>query len=115
VIPYVPAAYVSLSQLQDGHAALVKLVGRNLLAPANVDLITRFVHAGIKTGEVLDSPADRAAAQSLITFWTTRLRTAVRDLGKDRGLARALDFEDTLLAEFNPAALLVAAVEPAET
>jgi len=64
------AAFVSLSELQENHATLVKQVGKDLGSPANQERIGQFVHKCITTGAVLDAPDDRAAAQSLILFWT---------------------------------------------
>ena len=106
--------FASLAELQENHAALVKEVGKDILAPANLERIARFVRKGIATGTVLDSPTDRAAAQSLISFWTNRLASASRDLGKDGRFAKVPEFEDTLLEEFDSEALVAAVITPTD-
>ena len=106
--------FASLAELQENHAALVKAVGKDILVPANLEQIAKFVRKGIATGTVLDAPTDRAAAQSLISFWTTRLASASRDSGKDSSPAQVPEFEDTLLAEFDSDALVAAVITPTD-
>jgi hypothetical protein len=108
------SGFTSLAELQEKHADLVKEVGKDILAPTKLDRITRFVRNGIATGTALDSPTDRAAAQSLISFWATRLASASRDLAKGGRQAEVPEFEDTLLAEFIPEALVPAVITPAD-
>ena len=106
--------FASLAELQANHAALVKAVGKDILVPANLERIAQFVRRGIATGAVLDAPNDRAAAQSLISFWTNRLASASRDLGNDSSPAQVPEFEDTLLAEFDSDALVAAVITPTD-
>jgi len=106
--------FASLAELQENHAALVKEVGKEILVPANLERIAQFVRKGVATGTVLGAPTDRAAAQSLISFWTARLASAARDLGKDNSPAQVPEFDDTLLAEFNSDALVAAVITPAD-
>ncbi len=106
--------FASLAELQEQHSALVKVVGKDILSPANLERIAQFVRKSIATGAVLDAPADRAAAQSLISFWTSRLASASRDRGTERSPARIPEFEDTLLAEFNSDALVAAVIAPTD-
>src|SRR3954452_23378694 len=74
-----PDRFASLAELQDRHAALVKEVGNELLAAGNPDRIAEFVRRGMATGAILDAKDDRAAAQALVNFWTSRLSSAVRE------------------------------------
>jgi len=106
--------FASLAELQENHAALVKEVGKEILVPANLERIAQFVRKGVATGTVLGAPTDRAAAQSLISFWTARLASAARDLGKENSPAQVPEFDDTLLAEFNSDALVAAVITPAD-
>jgi WD40 repeat protein/tetratricopeptide (TPR) repeat protein len=106
--------FASLAELQESHAALVKEVGKDLLRPANLERIAQFVGRAVATGAVLDAPVDRAAAQSLISFWTTRLGTASRELNKQGRAVDVPEFDDTLLAEFNSEALAAAVISPTE-
>jgi WD40 repeat protein/tetratricopeptide (TPR) repeat protein len=105
--------FASLAELQEQHAALVKEVGTNFLAPNNLPQIDRFVHRSLATGAALDAADERDAAQSLITFWVTRLRSAVR-FEKAKAPGTVPEFDDTLLAEFEPAALDASVIEPAD-
>jgi WD40 repeat protein/tetratricopeptide (TPR) repeat protein len=104
--------FASLAELQQKHAALVKTVGRDILA--NLKQIEQFVRQSIATGTVLDAPTDREAAQSLIIFWTARLKSALRDPVRDDSPDQVLEVEDTLLAEFSSAALVAAVIVPAD-
>ena len=106
--------FASLAELQANHAALAKEVGKDILVPANTERIVQFVRRGIATGAVLDAPNDRAAAQSLISFWTNRLASVSRDLDKESSPAQVPEFEDTLLAEFNSDALVAAVITPTD-
>ncbi len=106
--------FASLAELQENHAALTRTVGKDIGVPANLERVSRFVRRGVATGTVLDAPTDRAAAQSLISFWTTRLSAVSRDQGKDGRHAKVPDFEDTLLAEFNSDALVAAVITPTD-
>jgi WD40 repeat protein/tetratricopeptide (TPR) repeat protein len=105
--------FASLTELQEQHAALVKEVGTNFLAPNKLPQIDRFVHRSLATGAVLDAADERDAAQSLITFWVTRLRSAVR-FEKAKAASPVPEFDDTLLAEFEPAALDASVIAPAD-
>ena len=106
--------FASLAELQERHSALVKAVGKDIIMPANLVRIAQFIRKSVATGAVLDSPADRAAAQSLISFWTTRLASASRDLDKEGRTAQIPEFEDTLLAEFNPDSLVPTVIAPTD-
>src|SRR5262245_23950990 len=90
------ARFSSLAELQHSHADLVKRVGRNPLA--HLEEITKFVRNAVATGDVLDDPAERAAAQSLIGFWSARVASAHRVQADDSPKFPLL--EDTLLEEF---------------
>jgi WD40 repeat protein len=105
--------FKSLADLQEHHAALVKEVGKHILEPANLERIGQFVRKAVASGTVLDATADRTAAQSLITFWNTRLASAIRSVDK-KGTLPALvpEFEDTLLAEFRSDALYTTVIAP---
>jgi WD40 repeat protein/tetratricopeptide (TPR) repeat protein len=106
--------FASLAELQAKHAALAKVVGKDILVPANLERIAQFVRKGIATGTVLDAPTDRAAAQSLISFWTTRLASASRDLAADGSHAKVPELEDTLLAEFDSDVLVTTVITPSD-
>ncbi len=118
--------FASLVELQDRHSALVKEVGRDLSCSPTQRKIRDFIQSCMAAGHVLEAAADRAAAQSLITFWTNRLERAARENASvDRALGsstlnlpnaaqadslvhsqahshvdREFDAEDVLLAEF---------------
>jgi WD40 repeat protein/tetratricopeptide (TPR) repeat protein len=106
--------FASLAELQENHAALARGVGKDVRAPANLERIGRFVRKAVATGEVLDAPADRDAAQSLISFWTARLASAARELEKKKSPVQVPVFDDTLLAEFNSDALVAAVITPTD-
>ncbi len=72
----------SLMELQSRHAALVELACSDSVA-ANVDAIENFIHVCEKAGHVLDCPADRSSAQSLITYWVNRLARNARKVSKN--------------------------------
>jgi hypothetical protein len=100
--------------MQEYHSALVKEVGKDILAPANLQRIRHFVQKGIATGSVLDAPADRAAVQSLINFWLVRVASACRETAKAGGTAPDVELGDTLLAEFCPDELVAAVIAPTD-
>src|SRR5262249_15319039 len=118
-----PDRFESLAELQGRHADLVKEVGTDVLAPGNAETIAEFVRRALATGTVLDTKDERAVAQGLINFWTSRLSSAARaaermEVGKSlagasgtsgtdgKSLAQVMpQFEDTLLAEFDATAV----------
>jgi WD40 repeat protein/tetratricopeptide (TPR) repeat protein len=110
--PAATPGFVSLAKLQENHAALVKEVGKEVLA--HLEPIELFVRKAIATGTVLDAPTDRAAVQSLIAFWIARLTSSSRDPGKDSSRAQVPEFEDTLLAEFNSDDLATEVIAPTD-
>ena len=110
----VDPGFASLAELQLEHARLVKRVGKGISLPVNLKKIDEFVRKSVATGTVLDAPTDRAAAQSLISFWVTRLATASRDSSNEPGDAQIPEFEDTLLAEFDSDAFARAVITPTD-
>jgi hypothetical protein len=114
MMPPAPAGFPCLAQLQERHAALVKGIGQRVLEPSSLQDIVPFVRRGVATGAVLDARDDRVAAQSLVTFWTGRVASAVREANKDNPAVKDPDFGDTLLEEFRPDALVPAVVRPAD-
>ncbi len=70
--------FTSFAQLQDAHTRLVQNAAKDVLAPDNIKQIVDFVRQSVVTGAILETYADRAAAQSLITFWTSRIDFALR-------------------------------------
>ncbi|MGE5191462.1 MAG: hypothetical protein ACM3U2_03100 [Deltaproteobacteria bacterium] len=103
--------FATLSALQDRHAALVKEIGKDLLAPENLARIEEFVRNAVKAGAVLDAKEDRTAAQGLVNFWTARLSSAERTAGDGASAAvKVPRFEDTLLDEFDPATIRAASL-----
>jgi hypothetical protein len=106
-----PTLFHSLAAMQERHAQLVREVGKDVLSPRNARAVTDFIHDAAATGAVLDANDDRAAAQGLINFWTARLSSAARGAHDDRPEARPVpvpDFDETLLAAFDPATLQAA-------
>lgn len=95
--------FAGLAELQEQHGALARAVGTGVLAHA--EPIANFVRRAQATGAVLDAREDRAAAQGLINFWTSRLGSAARSAARtlkteSSSMVEAPQFEDTLLAEF---------------
>jgi WD40 repeat protein len=112
--------FASLAELQESHTKLAQAVAKDVVAPGNLEQILEFVRRSVATGALLDAPADRSAAQSLITYWTAKVASALRDRAL-KGLwlkGETPDpeslFEDTLLAEFSADALYAAVIEPAD-
>ena len=111
------APFSSLAEMQQSHAMMVKGVGNDILAPDRSVRIVEFVHRGLATGKVLDAKEDRAAAQGLINFWTSRLASAASKARRADDEVAAYgpqsgpppEFEDTLLAEFDPETIRSAA------
>jgi hypothetical protein len=111
------APFASLAEMQERHAALAKEVGSGILTPGHTDRIVDFVHRGLATGKILDAKEERAAAQGLINFWSSRLASAAREARQTRSVTVgysvpsgvAPEFEDTLLAEFDPETIRSAA------
>ena len=111
------APFSSLAEMQQSHAVMVKGVGNDILAPDHSVRIVEFVHRGVATGKILDAKEDRAAAQGLINFWTARLASAVSKARRADDEVAAYgpqsgpppEFEDTLLAEFDPETIRSAA------
>ena len=67
----------SLVELQDRHEALVESadVDTEFVPPES---IKRFMQLCVAMGHILEAPADRSAAQSLITYWSNRLARQTR-------------------------------------
>jgi hypothetical protein len=100
-----------LAAMQERHAEMVREVGKDVLSPPNARAVTDFIRDAAATGTVLDASDDRAAAQGLINFWTARLSSAARAARDDTPEARPVavpDFEETLLAPFDPATIQAA-------
>jgi hypothetical protein len=104
--------FESLAEMQEQHSALVKEVGNEVLSPGNPEKIARFVARGVATGKILDDKDDRAAAQSLINFWVSRLSSAASDARRSaaKGQVAAApasgpEIDDTLLGEFDPSTI----------
>ncbi|MBA4065528.1 MAG: hypothetical protein C0501_17795 [Isosphaera sp.] len=104
-----PAAFRSLAELQDRHAAVSHRVGKDVSAPDHLAAVEEFVRRAAATGAVLDAREDRAAAQSLINFWVSRLSASVRGAGRDGRPLSVPDLGDTLLAPFDPGEVAAAA------
>jgi hypothetical protein len=116
-LPDALSRFDSLNDMQTEHSGLAKAVGTDVLAADHTDRIVRFVRRGVATGAVLEAREDRAAAQSLINFWTSRLTSAAHETIRSddtasedsRNLRAATAVGDTLLEEFDPATLRSAA------
>ena len=106
--------FSSLTELIAEHTVLVRVVGRDLLIPENIDRIKAFVQRAVNTGVVLEAREDRMTAHEVIGFWTAQVATASREQARadlKTGLSRPTatlirpDFGNTLLRTFEPAAL----------
>lgn len=91
---------LSLAELRADHARLLDRQQDGNLAATLLDEVERFLRRGQSAGVLLDSPADRRAAQSLLDYWDTTLFRAGREIG-DVTLAR---FDPTLAPELDGAA-----------
>jgi hypothetical protein len=76
-----PAAEVaepfeSLSALRAEHVDMMRTARRDSHDAEFVGRIRKFIDRVKATGTLIDSPADRDAAQNIITYWTSSLFTA---------------------------------------
>ncbi|NTU85050.1 MAG: ATP-binding protein, partial [Chloroflexales bacterium] len=102
--PQGPAAYPSIAAMREVHGDLLKrrreagLGATAMLGPRRTDgaaeaLVSdaaEFIRRGQATGSILDIEDERAAAQSLLTYWANILQRLGREV------------EDGTLAEFDP-------------
>lgn len=103
--------FSTFAALQSAHAELLGKVGNDLLKDENPRIIQLFVRSAVATGTRLDGKDDRAMAQGLINFWAARMSAATRAARDDNAPRSRLDlpFEESLLAEFDPAVWTAAA------
>jgi WD40 repeat protein len=86
--------FPSLPALQDAHRVLLQRYRKTgkLTGELRTD-IEKFLRAGGETGQILDAPSDRTAAQALLDYWPTVL------------YRQGEEVPESLLASFDPSAV----------
>jgi WD40 repeat protein len=98
--------FSSLEALKASHDELLQVVGPNDPSPEMNKHITEFVRRGVATGAILNARDERASAQSLINFWSSRVSLAdVRPDQSNPSASKRLRFIETVLVRFDPAIL----------
>jgi WD40 repeat protein len=97
--------------MQDDHRQLLREVGPDSAMEDKRGRIINFIRRAAATGGILSAEDDRAAAQALINFWAGRLARMSDQASKSTSvISEQLEFEDTLLKQFDPEALIPATV-----
>jgi hypothetical protein len=95
--PGPPAAFPSLAAMRAAHQDLLRSSGdRKRPSAERRRAVLEFLDAGGRTGAVLQSRADRSAAQALLDYWVGALYAAPAGPGQG-------PVPDVVLAEFDPA------------
>ncbi|MFI5461187.1 MAG: peptidase M12 [Isosphaerales bacterium] len=101
----------SLDAIEREHTLLVNDLKSLLATAEGSGRVLRFLSRAAATGSILDARDDRTSAQGLINFWAAKLATAARSEDGDakRNVVVKPKFEETLLAEFDPSTVSMAA------
>ncbi len=105
--------FPSLAIVQEHHATLAKDFSAESTLPEKIKIARDFIGNCVATGRVLESPADRAAVQSLVTFWANRVdrlaRSEVSEVENE-----SAESDDYLLLEFEQDAFNTIVIAPTE-
>lgn len=85
---------VSLVELQQLHEALVESVSDDTDGDAR-EKVKHFIELCVSLGYVLDAPADRSVAQSLISYWVNRQARQARRAARLASEATDVSVEDS--------------------
>jgi hypothetical protein len=89
--------FLSLSELRQEHAELLRSLRRGDPSAAEVGRIEAFIRRGRATGATLEADADRWSVQSLLDYWATTLDR----LGHGMPEAALADFDPELAPELD--------------